>query len=1009
MKKIINRKKPQMSTSRRDKGEGIRDKFRTLSFILSPFLSAFVSLCLIPNLSFAVFSNGWHNAGLLELRMSNYGTFGSENAGIWPRGSGEHYIFGAGVWVGGLKPGLVAVPLNVAVDSLATSLSVDTTGGFDPSRGFLRIGDELIYYRHTTAASFDSCIRGFAGAAPQPHSAGDSVHLILAQVSVGYDPSSGNSEFAPGDLPNEPGYTDTLDRIYFSDNPRDTALWPVRQPNGDALIVSNQDSYNVSNDLDASRHVAGGGPLGVKVIQEGYSWRYHYYEDFIFLTYLVINTSETDSLKDLFGGVCCDADIGDATDDLAGSDLTRDLGYAWDSNFSEPGWIHTPGYIGFDFLESPLGPSGQLGLTAYKILRNPGSPGQGVPDPANDLEAYLTLAGYDHPTGRYHSVDSLSTPTDVRFIQCTGPFSLAPLDTGRIVIAVIYGADSSDLRHNSDLAQNLYNAHYITHRAWVDDPNGHEEINGDYTIRWRDSSATGAPLSADLGCSHDRGRTWQDIITNIPSTGSYTWHTTAYPDGTRYLVRVTVYDTIAVGEDISDSCFTVNNPGNGAPDLEYISPQGGTVQGIGVIRWSADDPDHDTLAISLYLGLDTINWTPLATGLPNADTASWDSRGYHNGSYWLMVKAADRDTFTLARSGTTIDIVNDHPSAGRVEHVAGGCNSLSLQALEYDSTAYTGHTYQVGFAPIVRNPSVAEPWYRYTLRDQTGDTVLLADVGLDIRTDGNLYTQFSPIVDGFALQFDARIDRTGFRFRDFQQFRNRSGYDGNLIIHNEDSLGIAPPLSGYEWCFRGSDYVIRWKRDNPPDSLTLEVYDSTNHVYIPYGRDRGDCWSLGSGATAGRYFRRSVHKSFFLDGGVFWFNKNNEMTIPPDTGDVWTIRGIGHRVPCDGNVYVFTTPTGIAETRDRLITGLNQVYPNPSQGQALITFSLASKQRVQLVVFDIAGRKLRTLADEIRLPGRHVLTWDGTDDRRRPLSAGIYFIRLRSDRRTSERKLVLMR
>ncbi|MBM3315215.1 hypothetical protein FJY71_05155, partial [candidate division WOR-3 bacterium] len=314
----------------------------------------------------AVFHTAWHDAGQFTIKLSNYGMVGYENSGIWPKGTAESYIFGAGIWLAGLKRAGPACALTAGVDSTATTLAVGSTAGFDTTRGIIRLGAELVLYRHASPTSFDSCVRGFASSRRAAHPSGDSALAMRANASIGYDPSAASSEFAPGDLPNEPGYTDTLDRILFSDNPRDTALWPLRRPGGAALVVSNEDSYNVSNDLDTSRHSGGGAPLGIKTIEIGYAWYYHYYEDFIFLTYLLINNSPTDTLKDLFTGLCCDADVGDATDDLVGSDQTRDLGFTWDSDLHEPGWGRTPGYVGYDFLESPLGPGGQLGLTAFK-------------------------------------------------------------------------------------------------------------------------------------------------------------------------------------------------------------------------------------------------------------------------------------------------------------------------------------------------------------------------------------------------------------------------------------------------------------------------------------------------------------------------------------------------------------------------------------------------------------------------------------------------------------------
>lgn len=983
------------------------------SLAMTKYFILAISLLFVSS-AWAIFHTGWHDAGLLYLKASNYGMFGYENCGIWPRGTNEQYIFGAGIWICALGPDTINTGLVSDVDSLVTSIPVASTAGFDSNRGIIKIDDEYIYYRGTSPTSFDSCVRGFAETQARTHQSGTQIQAIIAYQSCGYDPSAAISEFAPGDLPNEPGYTDTLDRIYFSDNPSDTALWPRRSAQGEKIIISNKDSYAVFNDLDASRHTAPGTPLGIKIIQIGYSWYYHYYEDFLFFTYLIINNSETDTLKHIFAGSCCDADIGDATDDLVGSDSIRNLGYAWDSDFSEAGWQHIPGYIGFDFLESPVGSSGQLGLTAFKILRNPGQSGPGVPDPANDLEAYLTVAGYDHPTGIYHPFDTIDSATDVRFVQCTGPFVLAPQDTARVVIAVIYGADTLDLKGNSDLAQGLYDAGFLTHKAWVLTPNGGEEISGNYQITWRDSSVTGAPLYADIGYSRDRGKTYQDIVTGIPSNGSYLWNTNFVPDGTRYLIRITVYDTLAVGEDVSDTCFTVNNPGNGTPDLSLLSPIGGTVSGTVPIRWEAADPDHDSLLIDLFISQNQLQWDTIVTGLRNTGTYQWNTYNYHNGDHYLMTKARDQDTFAIDISPITTQITNDHPSAAPVYHFQGGCNALSLAALEYDPARYTGHSYEVSFLPIIKHQTLSQPIYRYILKDVSIDTTIVAHGSLSTMMDGNIYTDFSSIVHGFALQFDTQENESTFRFIDFYAQRNRSGCDGVFEIQGADTSGVGPPTLGYAWAFRGSDFEARWIKVPPSDSLTLQITDLTNEVSIPFDTARADNWYFGSGTRISRYFNRTFHRGFYLCGGYFWFNRLNQMTIPPDTGDIWIINSSGHRVPCQGNIYTFTTPVGISENSiKQKLFGFERIAPNPFNQLTTINYSNNQKQKVEISVFDISGRKVIELVNSILTPGNYSLTWDGKDHQGKALGAGIYFVRCRRNSSASTkditRKIVLMR
>jgi len=71
------------------------------------------------------------------------------------------------------------------------------------------------------------------------------------------------------------------------------------------------------------------------------------------------------------------------------------------------------------------------------------------------------------------------------------------------------------------------------------------------------------------------------------------------------------------------------------------------------------------------------------------------------------------------------------------------------------------------------------------------------------------------------------------------------------------------------------------------------------------------------------------------------------------------------------------------------------VVPNPFRARAAVRFTLPSRERVQVEVFDFQGRKLRTLvAGDLLDAGSHEATWDGRNDRQAKVAAGIYYIRL---------------
>ena len=80
--------------------------------------------------------------------------------------------------------------------------------------------------------------------------------------------------------------------------------------------------------------------------------------------------------------------------------------------------------------------------------------------------------------------------------------------------------------------------------------------------------------------------------------------------------------------------------------------------------------------------------------------------------------------------------------------------------------------------------------------------------------------------------------------------------------------------------------------------------------------------------------------------------------------------------------------------------------PNPSSGTALVNFGLERTGEVRLELFDLAGRRVRTLASGAMTAGPHAARWDGRDDDARSVSAGVYFVRLVTPTRTYHERIV---
>ncbi|MGQ0723255.1 MAG: FG-GAP-like repeat-containing protein [Candidatus Eiseniibacteriota bacterium] len=80
--------------------------------------------------------------------------------------------------------------------------------------------------------------------------------------------------------------------------------------------------------------------------------------------------------------------------------------------------------------------------------------------------------------------------------------------------------------------------------------------------------------------------------------------------------------------------------------------------------------------------------------------------------------------------------------------------------------------------------------------------------------------------------------------------------------------------------------------------------------------------------------------------------------------------------------------------------------PNPFRGTTAIRFDLPAGGRVNLSLFDVTGRLVKTLVDRDLTPGRYEPGWDGRDDAGRTVSPGVYFVRLEAGPFVAARRTV---
>jgi hypothetical protein len=89
---------------------------------------------------------------------------------------------------------------------------------------------------------------------------------------------------------------------------------------------------------------------------------------------------------------------------------------------------------------------------------------------------------------------------------------------------------------------------------------------------------------------------------------------------------------------------------------------------------------------------------------------------------------------------------------------------------------------------------------------------------------------------------------------------------------------------------------------------------------------------------------------------------------------------------------------------------LEQNYPNPFNPSTSISYSIPPQHPatslVQLQIFDLLGREVKTLVRDFQAPGHYTVSWDGRDNNGQKTGAGIYIYTLRVGQQQQSKRLI---
>ncbi|MCK4412021.1 MAG: hypothetical protein KAY32_00620 [Candidatus Eisenbacteria sp.] len=101
------------------------------------------------------------------------------------------------------------------------------------------------------------------------------------------------------------------------------------------------------------------------------------------------------------------------------------------------------------------------------------------------------------------------------------------------------------------------------------------------------------------------------------------------------------------------------------------------------------------------------------------------------------------------------------------------------------------------------------------------------------------------------------------------------------------------------------------------------------------------------------------------------------------------------------------------ENPDEIVTAFGAIHlfqnqPNPFSPETRIDFELAKAGPVELAIYEVNGRLIRSLLREERIAGKHTVQWDGRDDDGNKVCGGVYFYNLTAPGVRESRQMILL-
>jgi hypothetical protein len=533
-----------------------------------------------------------------------------------------------------------------------------------------------------------------------------------------------------------------------------------------------------------------------------------------------------------------------------------------------------------------------------------------------------------------------------------------------------------------------------------------DPISGSFTggvpyTPWRSGAAGDSILLSGSGAAGTGSYVWHGNVTadscaikwesnnNMGSSGNGVWG--GYP--TRVVTNA--FEITQIDATIANSAnrsTILNNMfiwliGHDHPDVSISTPVAGNTYTSGpVIAWTSSvygGAAVDTTWVE-YSNNGGSSWNQLAKSISLTSPYNWDISSIENGTqYQVRVRVNDKNVYPSMAGSDTV-------------------GNFTIKRVGGDNT---GPIVVLGSISFVRSPVGNQSGNGFMIQAVASDSSTglsnIAAVKCSVVVSGTPRTMLLKATDGSFNSIQESVNGgmmtsgwpTGtytvyLRAQDASASKSLSNWGALSSITVNVIDGISTPaaveLSYFTATANEQGIMLNWATQSEKNTERW-IIGRSQSFSGPY---------VGIKEIVGQGTSNAPHEYSYLDG-----------TVEPNKNYCYRLTEISGGI----EVSVYTISANSLNIPVSFAFKLSSPQPNPSRGQAKISYQIADRSEVKLKVYNITGQLVRTLVNEVKSAGSYAVTWDGRNEKGQTMSNGIYFINLESGSLKATRKMTVIR